>query len=341
MSMLSISSPFAQACIDAVNSSEQRFAGSSGTPEKVSSTDQNIPLTELNQLLTLAQQRKNNDDIGLLAYQKAHPGNLGVLGYAIMSSATILDALKRMVEYHSTVGVGFCMFLEEQSSTVKIAGKAAAPHAVALPRVFIDAATSMTLGLLHWLVPGSRIAPLSAEFTYAKPDDTRLLEELFGEQLTFSAGINALTFRRIDCELPLPTFDPALQSLHDNHLKAQQRELEVSDITTQTRRVILQHLHECKSLALEHVLNSMRLTQRQLASALKTEGETFQNLLDEVKRSYSSQLLRDTCIALKQVAYAAGFKNQSAFNKACERWFKMSPGNYRSAASEHLLKRSD
>ncbi|WDU64078.1 AraC family transcriptional regulator ligand-binding domain-containing protein [Pseudomonas poae] len=331
--MPSIFSPFAHACIEAVTATEKGTLSSRipARPAKEPGARNDIPLTHLNQLLTLAQQRQNNEDIGLLAYQKAHPGNLGVLGYAIMSSATVLDALKHMVEHHSTIGLGFCMFLDEQPCTVTISGGAANPQIFTLPRVFIDAVTSMTLGLLHWLVPKERIVPLCAGFTYPRPENVRQLEELFGHRIAFSAATNSLTFSRSDCELSISTFDPSLQSIHTSHLKMQQRALEIDDTSAQTKRVILKHLHEGKSLTMEGVLKSMSLTQRQLTRALKTQGVSFQNLVDEIKRTHSSDLLTHTTLSFKQIAYSVGFKNQSAFNKACERWFGMSPGNHRAA----------
>lgn len=333
--MLTISSPFALACIEAITPADKDISGPPfvAAKEKSPGASQNIPLSVLNQMLMLAQQRNNDEDIGLLAYQKAHPGNLGVLGYAIMSSATVLDALRHIVEHHSTVGVGFCMFLDEQPSRVRIVGTAAGPLDCALPRVFIDAVTSITLGLLHWLVPAARIVPMSAEFTYAKPEKTHHLEALFGRHITFSATANSLTFQRSDCELRLSTFNPSLQSIHTNQLRMQQREIENGDTTAYIRRIILQHVHQGKPLTMDHVLERTSLTRRQLTNALKKEGTRFQNLLDEVKRQRSCQLLIHSSIALKQIAYTAGFKNQSAFNKACVRWFGMSPGNYRSSGS--------
>ncbi len=329
--MLSLSPTFAQACIDAItpsaNSRRDLQAGSANTAP--SGGDKNIPLNTIMQLLVAAQQRAGNEDIGLLAYNKAHPGNLGLLGYAIMSSATVLDALRHMVEYHVTIGIGFCMFLDESATTVRIAGVAADAQAPDLPRAFIDAVTSITLGLIHWLVPTTRIMPLAAEFTYSRPADTRQLEALFGPHITFSAPVNALTFLRADCGLSIPTGDTSLQSIHGNHLKMQKQQLEMDSAVAQTRRVILQHLHQGKSLAMEYVLSSLNLTQRQLSRFLNAEGMCFQRLVDDVKHQQGIHLLTHTSMALKEVAYRLGFKNQSAFNKACERWFCMSPGSYR------------
>lgn len=329
--MLSLSPTFAQACIDAItpsaNSRRDLQAGSADTAP--SGGDKNIPLNTIMQLLVLAQQREGNEDIGLLAYNKAHPGNLGLLGYAIMSSATVLDALRHIVESHETIGIGFCMFLDESPATIRIAGVPADAQAACLPRAFIDAVTSITLGLIHWLVPATRIMPLAAEFTYSKPAQTLQLEAFFGKNITFSAPVNAMTFLRTDCDLSIPTGDTSLQSIHGNHLAMQKQQLEMDGAVARTRRVILQHLHQGKSLAMDDVLNSLNLTQRQLSRFLKAEDMCFQRLVDDVKRQHAIHLLINTSMALKEVAYRLGFKNQSAFNKACERWFGRSPGNYR------------
>jgi AraC-like DNA-binding protein len=159
---------------------------------------------------------------------------------------------------------------------------------------------------------------------------------LFGSNLIFSAPVNALTFRRRDGELPVATFDASLQKIHNDYLKRQRNELASDGVTTRVKRTVLQHLHQGKPLIVEEVARSMNLSAHQLTRSLDVEGGGFQKLVDSVRLQHSHHLLLNTGLSLKKISYELGFKSQSALNKACERWFGMSPGRYRLSGKSSL-----
>jgi len=328
--MQSISPAFALALIDAIGSADTPIDPLAVTRTKTTEplTSARIPLHELSRLIEDVQVRSGNEDLGLLAYEKAHPGHLGALGYATMSSATLGEAMTRMVEHHTMIGTGFCMFLDSTATTLRMAGLSASPHN-ALPRVFVDAVVSITLGLLHWLAPSVRITPVRAEFTYEQPRNTRRLEQLFGTDLRFSCPVTALTFRRADTDQAVATFDPSLQQIHDQYLKRCKDEQNSDSVTARTTGAILQHLNQARPLGMEDIARTLGLSTHQLIRSLDKDGQRFQKLVDIVRKQHSHHLLMNTSLSLKQISYSVGFKNPSAFNKACERWFGRSPGTYR------------
>lgn len=333
-----ISSSLAQAFAEAVFASINEGESARERPDlQLSGIDleaRQVPVKELSKLFMLAQKMGASDDIGLLAYDNAHPGNLDFLGYAIMSSSTISDALKYIVDFHSVVSSGFCMYLDRQGSTLKLIGFAENSEEPELPRPFIDAAASITLGLLHWLAPRQKIMPLCAEFTYDEPGDTTQLKKLFGPNLKFRSEVNALTFKREDGDLPIATGNVLLQAIHNDYLAMQQNTINIDNVSARTKSTVLQHLCQNRPVAIEDIAHTMQLTPYQLTKALEPEGQNVKKLVDQVKMQQSHQLLTTSILSLKQISYRVAFKNQSAFNKACERWFGMSPGRYRASKSQ-------
>jgi AraC-like DNA-binding protein len=327
--MQSISPAFALALIEAISGADKTIEPLAVTLAKMAAsfTPARIPLHELSQLIEQTQKRSGDDDLGLRAYEKAHPGHLGALGYATMSSATLGEAMARMVEHQTMIGTGFCMFLDSTATTLRMAGLSVNSQNP-LPRAFVDAVASITLGLLHWLAPSVRMTPVRAEFTYERPRDTRRLEQLFGTDLWFSCPVNALTFRRADADRAVATFDPSLQQIHDQYLKRCQAE-QNSSVTARTTGAILQHLNQTRPLGMEDIAKTLGLSTHQLIRSLDKDGQRFQKLVDIVKQQHSHHLLMNTSLSLKQISYSVGFKNPSAFNKACERWFGVTPGTYR------------
>ncbi|MNR58939.1 HTH-type transcriptional regulator VirS [compost metagenome] len=52
-----------------------------------------------------------------------------------------------------------------------------------------------------------------------------------------------------------------------------------------------------------------------------------------VRRQLADFYLRHSHFNMKHVAYLLGFHDHSSFNKACSRWFGMTPGQYRADES--------
>ncbi|MNP52425.1 HTH-type transcriptional regulator VirS [compost metagenome] len=77
------------------------------------------------------------------------------------------------------------------------------------------------------------------------------------------------------------------------------------------------------------ISQSIGMSTHQLRRALADQGTTFQILVDETRMKKSGYLLTHTSQSMKSIAIQIGLKNQSAFNKACERWFSMTPSAYR------------
>jgi AraC-like DNA-binding protein len=171
--------------------------------------------------------------------------------------------------------------------------------------------------------------PVLAEFTYPRPNDTRQLEAMFGPNLAFCSAVNALTFRRCDTELPIATSNASLQRIHNDYLERKRSEVTCTGVIERVKSVVLQHLHQTKPLTIDVISRSMGHSASQLTRSLEMAGERFQMLVDLARLQYSHHLLINTVLPLKQVSYNVGFKSQSALNKACERWFGMSPGRYR------------
>jgi AraC-like DNA-binding protein len=62
---------------------------------------------------------------------------------------------------------------------------------------------------------------------------------------------------------------------------------------------------------------------------LKEEGASLQALKDTVRRDRATELLQRTNRPVKQVALAAGFRNEKSFIRAFKVWTGMSPGAWR------------
>ncbi|MFJ4375488.1 AraC family transcriptional regulator [Pseudomonas japonica] len=330
--MPTVSRAFAAALTTALGGSQpavRELCQRLGAPLLTASGPAFVPLAAVEAVFEQASLLSGDPGIGLRAFDHAHPANLGPLGYALMSSPTIKSVLVALAEHHHLVGTGFCLFVEERVEGVRLVGVQSGTGQRPLSRVFIDAVAAITLGLLCWLVPGRVIRPLRAELSYPRPVDCRASERVYGTQVEYDAARNALLFSHADAALVVASHDPALHAVHGEYLARWQRQVGGDRLSLQVRGVIGEQLALGRPVTLAGVAEALRLSPHRLSRGLEGEGHGFLRLLDEVRLRDSHQLLRNSELSFKQIAYRVGFRHQSAFNKACERWFGVGPGRYR------------
>lgn len=71
-------------------------------------------------LMELAEIESGNPDIGLKAYQHLLPGAFQLVGYAMISSANLKDALLALVRFSTLLGNGFTVNLTQEEDGIRL-----------------------------------------------------------------------------------------------------------------------------------------------------------------------------------------------------------------------------
>jgi AraC-like DNA-binding protein len=82
---------------------------------------------------------------------------------------------------------------------------------------------------------------------------------------------------------------------------------------------------------LEAVAANFALSPRSLQRKLQEEGVSYQQLVDEVRKSLALQYLSSGQYPLKEISYILGYNEISAFSRAFKRWTGAAPMHYQSA----------
>jgi AraC-like DNA-binding protein len=77
------------------------------------------------------------------------------------------------------------------------------------------------------------------------------------------------------------------------------------------------------------VASALAMHPRTLQLRLRSEGENFEAIKDEVRRDAAIRYLRQTRLPLKTVAGLLGYSELSVLYRSCQRWFGMSPSTVR------------
>ena len=78
----------------------------------------------------------------------------------------------------------------------------------------------------------------------------------------------------------------------------------------------------------------LAMSGRTLQRRLATEGVSYQTLLDDARKAAAGQYLRESRLAIGEIAYLVGYSEPAPFHRAFKRWFGKTPSEVRSQKSE-------
>lgn len=290
-------------------------------------------------LWALAAQASADPDIGLKAYGNFHPGSFQIVGYTMMSSLNLKRAIERLVRFSPLIGTGFSLFFTAEQQNYRLVALDHQQAGSVKPRQYVDAALASLMGFCRWLAGGNSPQPLQVQFSYPEPADTSEHRRLFGCNLEFDAPYDSILFDGQEVLRPLSMANEALAVLHDSFAEAQLDLLFGFSIVSRIRALISERLSQGQGqYDMESIAAALNISKRTLQRSLEKEGTQFKDVQNAVRRQLADHYLRHSHFNMKHVAYLLGFHDHSSFNKACSRWFGMTPGQYRADESFEVEK---
>jgi AraC-like DNA-binding protein len=83
------------------------------------------------------------------------------------------------------------------------------------------------------------------------------------------------------------------------------------------------------TVTLPRIANQLSLSARSLQRRLQEQSSSFEQIAEHVRRHRAHELLSQTQIPLTQIVSALGYTESSTFNRSCQRWFSVTPLEYR------------
>lgn len=77
------------------------------------------------------------------------------------------------------------------------------------------------------------------------------------------------------------------------------------------------------------IASALCMSERTLRRRLQEEGCTFQQLVDEVRRTWAEELLAESRLALDHIAERLGYAEAASFIHAFKRWTQLTPREFR------------
>lgn len=331
----SISIAYVQGLVDHLErrgvAPQRLLAGVQLEPSILDQREARIAASVYVDLLELGLALSGDADLGLHLGEAVRPGHFGVLGYLLMSCATLGDALHRQARYAELVGsLGRVELADEppRAGYEPLVRHSWEPLLPRQQRQLAEETLACWLRFGHW-ISGLEQAPLEVRFRHPAPADTTEHRRIFRCPVLFGQAGNALVFPRRLLALPLGQADSQIQRTLDAYAGRLLESIRRGEgVLERARQCLAERLPE-QAVDLEALAGELALSPRTLQRRLRDSGLSFSRLVDETRQQLVLHHLRDPALELADVASLVGFSETGSLARAFRRWTGQSLGQYR------------
>ena len=307
------------------------------SPQILSQRDQRIAASAYLELLGHGVRLTGDAQLGLHLGEAVRPGYYGVLGYLIMSCATLADALHRQARYAALVGNLGQVDLADEPPRAGLEPQVAHSWQPLLPQQKRQLSEETLAGWVtfgHW-ISGLDIPPTEVRFQHSAPADIAEYQRIFRCPVLFDQADNALVFPKRLLATPLGQADAQVRLMLDAYADRLLGEIQQGHSVLDRARLELSRQLPEAGADLQQIAARLALSPRTLQRRLREAGLSFNQLVDETRQQLVLHYLRDPALELAEIAFLVGFSEPGSLARAFRRWTGQSPGDYRRQLKEH------
>ncbi len=289
-------------------------------PELLDDEDARVPFRSLIDLLEYSAEALDCPDFGLRMAEYQHLAVLGPIALIARNAVTVGHALSeiiRFIGYHSS-GIHLDLDRSEpEAPRLVIELRMRGPQ-----RQMVELAMGVAQSTMK-LLCGPTFSARAVQLSGSSSLPLARYRRYFGCEAYLGQPCNALVVSERQLAQRIEKHDPALHRALVQYL-SQVHLLGSSDLLEQVRRLVLRLLptQQCR---LPLVAEQLGLHERTLQRQLAELGCRFEELVEEIRRERADSYLTERDIPLSQIAGMLGYSEQSVFNRACRRWFDVTP----------------
>ncbi|MEL6211614.1 MAG: helix-turn-helix domain-containing protein, partial [Pseudomonadota bacterium] len=149
------------------------------------------------------------------------------------------------------------------------------------------------------------------------------LEAYFGCKVT--PGPTAVRFSARDAARPLLSFNPDYWAAIEPGFRRQLQMVTAAASWADRTRAALAQMLPSGRASVADAAEALRLSGRSLQRHLRSEGTSFQRVLDDVRHELALGYLQTTQLSLDEISYLLGYRDPNSFFRAFQGWTGMTP----------------
>mgnify|MGYP003571131577 CR=1 FL=1 len=300
-------------------------------PAVLSETGRMVPLVDAMRLFLVILSRTGDPGMGFEIGRQVRARSYQVLGYAILSSEDLGQAIERLMRFEKLAGNLGETTMNRVGDIVRLTWHCPVKGEPA--RYLTEAAITGWVTFARQLVDAAP-APLRVCFRHAAQVDADRYERHFQCPVEFAADFDGVEVPESFLRLPLSGADPGLSGM----MEREAAQL-LTDYDSQTNLVNAVRSEIYRLLAdgeptVEQVAGRLQMAERTLQGRLRKQGASFQEVLDGLRRSLAALYMQDARLSLTDIGLLLGFAEQSSFTRAFRRWHGESPARVRQRLAE-------
>jgi AraC-like DNA-binding protein len=298
--------------------------------DQLGNPDGRLTIGQMQHIWQLIAEQTDAARLALELGDLINPVAVGALAYVMMHCPTLGDAMQQLCRYQAIVCQGTRTTLTRQGDHMAMT-VAITSSSIRFPNYIYNAELSVCLAAFRALT-GQPLPLLGVELAYPQPADTGGLHRTFGNvPLVFDAPETRLLFPASALTLPVINASAELMTLFESRATQLLSQLDSPPLASRVRTEIIA-LMKGEEPTLAAVADRLALGVRTLQGHLRSEGLTYQTLLDEVRKEMAVQHLRQAHLSATDIAYLLGYAEPSVFYRSFKKWTGQTPGAFRQQA---------
>ncbi|HEX6591181.1 MAG TPA: AraC family transcriptional regulator [Moraxellaceae bacterium] len=312
-------------------SREKMLAESGISAEQLLDNNGRVPGDALQRLLAYILPRCGNPVFGLQTSHYIQPGSYSVMGYIAMTSNTLAEAVARMPQYEKLVGDMGVSTVEHEPGAIVVRWNCRFSDPLTRRHIIENVLASWT-SYTRWMADAPELTPLAVRFEHDPPADRTLLkhyQQIFRCPVYFNQPMSALLCSAQMFEYPLRQPDVNLRDTLEQHAQASLAALKEKYSLSDQVRSLLRAMLADGSPRKEFVAEQMGMNVRTLHRKLADEGQSYQQILDDLRAELARKYLSQSHLSVDDIARTLGFTESRSFIRYFKGYVGVTPGEFR------------
>ncbi len=280
-----------------------------------------VAYTRIAELLEIAAHRCQQPLLGLMLAQRQTLHVLGDLPMLVSRAATVADALARVNDYLYLHASGVTLQLNPMGEQVRLVLSINIHSARG-----IDQLMQMSVAQLAMFVSSLlNINSLPLHLCQAKPND--LDANRLNQVVRFKEGFDGLVLKSAQLAGRNYHDEEALNRHLQLHLQYLQSRY--PDNLADQARDLIHRLLPTGECCIERVSTALGLHERTLQTRLKDSGQSYRQLLQEVRQNIAQQQLSYGTQTITELALQLGYAEVAVFSRHFKNWTGLSPKQWK------------
>ncbi len=270
------------------------------------------------------------EGIGFKVGNKFSISDYGILGYAFLSSPTLLDAFETFFRYQAIVG-NDSMFQETMSIDgddviLSFTGRLPSKE---LYTYEVDLFLGQWANTLHSIsTSGLNLRATRVNISHAKPSYAKLYDNAFNCPIYYEQAENQIFVPREMLNQKSDMLSNSAAQACEQQCKDALKNLQQQyGLAEKVRRLIIENT--AMNQGGEEMASQLNMSYRTLRRRLSEEGTSFKEINEKVRMSMASEYLLKTEFSTQEIAFLLGFSEVANFHRSFKKWSKLTPGEFR------------